>query len=214
MKRLNLMVCSLLLILLATPVMGSKLDEVRLEAEQGKVKSQLILGYLYFEGKGGVSQNKKEAAKWIGKAAEQGDAEAQFLLGVMYSGGMGVPQDYREAEKWTRKAAGQGNSSAQNYLGEFYHSGKGAVQKDYKESAKWFRAAAEQGNASAQFNLSRQYCLGEGMPIDLEEAYSWLILANANGHKNSAKIMKMMQDDLTPAQLEKAQQIAKTRWKP
>ena len=32
--------------------------------------------------------------------AEQGDAEAQFLLGVRYRDGTGVPQDDAEAVRW------------------------------------------------------------------------------------------------------------------
>ena len=40
--------------------------------------------------------------------AEQGDAFAQFSLGIMYDNGEGVPQDYAEAVKWYRLAAEQG----------------------------------------------------------------------------------------------------------
>jgi TPR repeat protein len=32
--------------------------------------------------------------------AEQGDAGAQYNLGVMYENGQGVPQDHAEAVKW------------------------------------------------------------------------------------------------------------------
>jgi TPR repeat protein len=39
--------------------------------------------------------------------AEQGDAEAQYYLGLMYDRGQGVPQDHAEAVKWLRRAAEQ-----------------------------------------------------------------------------------------------------------
>ena len=52
--------------------------------------------------------------------AEQGDADAQFNLGVMYDEGDGVPQDYKEAFKWYRFAAEQGVALAQTYLGVMY----------------------------------------------------------------------------------------------
>ena len=42
------------------------------------------------------------------KAAEQGDAAAQYNLGLMYANGRGVPQDYVEAHKWLNLAATQG----------------------------------------------------------------------------------------------------------
>jgi Sel1 repeat len=37
--------------------------------------------------------------------ADQGDAQAQYNLGVLYDNGLGVPQDDAEAMKWYRKAA-------------------------------------------------------------------------------------------------------------
>ena len=49
--------------------------------------------------------------------AEQGDAEAQFNLGVMYANGRGVPQDDSEAVRWYRLAADQGHAGAQFNLG-------------------------------------------------------------------------------------------------
>ena len=54
---------------------------------------QLILGALYYTGKG-ITQDRKEATKWQRKAAEQGLVEAQFGLGGLYRYGLGVAQDY------------------------------------------------------------------------------------------------------------------------
>ena len=65
----------------------------------------------------GVPQNYAEALKWYRLAADQGDASAQYNLGVMYDNGQGVPQNYAEALKWYRLAADQGNASAQHSLG-------------------------------------------------------------------------------------------------
>ncbi len=48
--------------------------------------------------------------------AEQGDAEAQYNLGVMYDDGTGVLQDYKEAVKWYLLSAEQGNADAQMVL--------------------------------------------------------------------------------------------------
>ena len=57
------------------------------------------------------------------KAAEAGDADAQYRLGVMYYGHGLVPLDATEAAKWYRKAAGQGHASAQYKLGLMYDNG-------------------------------------------------------------------------------------------
>ncbi len=73
--------------------------------------------------------------------AEQGVAEAQFLLGVMYDKGLGVPQDYVEAVGWWRKAAEQGHAKAQYNLGVMYGNVLGAPQ-DYAQAHMWFNLAA------------------------------------------------------------------------
>ena len=50
-------------------------------------------------------QDAQESVKWYRKAAEQGDAQAQFNLGLMYSNGQGVPQDFIRAHVWYSVAA-------------------------------------------------------------------------------------------------------------
>ena len=57
--------------------------------------------------------------------AEQGNAEAQFSLGVAYDTGQGVAQDSAEALRWYRLAADQGPTEAQFNLGVMYDDGKG-----------------------------------------------------------------------------------------
>jgi len=47
---------------------------------------------MYYIGEG-VPKYHMEAAKWYKLAAQQGDADAQYNLGLMYSDGRGVPQD-------------------------------------------------------------------------------------------------------------------------
>ena len=44
--------------------------------------------------------------------AEQGHAEAQFNLGVLYANGRGVPKDYVRAYAWVNLAAAQGEKNA------------------------------------------------------------------------------------------------------
>ncbi|WP_354083359.1 hypothetical protein [Bradyrhizobium sp. S3.3.6] len=50
------------------------------------------------------------------KAAEQGDAVAEFLLGNQYAFGKGVPQDHREAMIWFRKAAEQSQALSRGHV--------------------------------------------------------------------------------------------------
>ena len=96
------------------------------------------------------------------KKAEQGDVEAQSLLGVLYDRGKGVEQNHAEANKWYRLAAEQGLAWAQFNLGVSYSKGEG-VKQNHTEAAKWYRLAAEQGDVEAQFNLGDLYSDGEGV---------------------------------------------------
>jgi TPR repeat protein len=63
----------------------------------------------------GVTQDYKEAEKWYRLAAEQGDPEAQYNLGVMYDTGKGVTQDFVRAHMWFNIVAGNGIEEAKKY---------------------------------------------------------------------------------------------------
>ena len=71
----------------------------------------------------GVEQDKAKALSWYRKSAEQGYAEAQLLLGIIYDQGIGVTQDYAEAVTWYTKAAEQGYARAQYNLAAMYDEG-------------------------------------------------------------------------------------------
>jgi len=81
--------------------------------------------------------------------AEQGNADAQFNLGVMYYFGRGVRQDYKEAVRWYRLAAAQGHASAQYKLGSMYHHGQD-VPRDFVQAYMWSSLAAAQGHELAR----------------------------------------------------------------
>ncbi len=98
------------------------------------------------------------------RKAEQGDAGAQFNIGLSYRIGFGLQKDDVEAAKWLRKAAEQGFAAAQWHLGLMHHYGEG-VPKDDGEAVKWHRKAAEQGNAQAQFSLGVAYHEGNGVHL-------------------------------------------------
>ena len=104
--------------------------------------------------------------------AEEGDAAAQAMLGLMYAEGRGVAKDDTEAVMWYRKAAEQGSAEGQGYLGFMYAGGRG-VAKDDQEAVKWYRRAAEQGLARAQDHLGFMYAEGRGVAKDDAEAVKW-----------------------------------------
>jgi hypothetical protein len=120
----------------------------------------------------GKSETKQKHVEELRRDAEQGDAFAQYQLGVMYYNGSGVAQNYAEALRWYRKAAEQGNGIAQFALGYTYENGEG-VPQDYAEAVRWYRKGAEQGLAIAQLSLGGMYFNGRGLPQDYGEAVRW-----------------------------------------
>ena len=104
--------------------------------------------------------------------AEQGNAAAQFNLGLMYEKGDGVPKDEQLAAKWYFKAALQGHTGAQLNLGTLYDEGKG-VPEDNRKAAQWYNQAAKEGESAATTNLDLMKIHGEDvfageLPPELE----------------------------------------------
>ena len=85
--------------------------------------------------------------------AAQGDAYAQYVLGVMYAMSQGVMRDDKRAAELYRKSAEQGFSDAQYALGRMYKGARGVMQ-DHKQAYNWFSKAAEQGHKKAKADLA------------------------------------------------------------
>ena len=58
------------------------------QANQGNAQAQRTLAYIYYRGAGGVAQNRQKGVQWMQRAAENGDAAAQYNLGLMYLAGI------------------------------------------------------------------------------------------------------------------------------
>ena len=139
--------------------------------------------------------------------AEQGVAEAQYNLGVMYSNGTGVPENDAEALKWYRLAAAQGLARAQSNLGFMYDNGEGVPEND-AEAVKWYRLAAAQGLALAQYNLGVMYGNGTGVPQNFARAYLWFSMAAALGQEGARGKRDQASAQLTVGARNEAQQQA------
>lgn len=115
-----------------------RFQQLREKAESGDVKAQLQMGY---ESKGDCKENYK----WYLKAAEQGDAEAQFnVASILMSGWCGIyggdSKRVVDAKKWMRRAAEQGLAIAQWHLsGAIRYSGG----QDWEESYYWYLVALD-----------------------------------------------------------------------
>ncbi len=111
--------------------------------------------------------------------AEDGDALAQYSLGVLYAnGGKGLQQDFAKALDWFRKAAAQRDAGSMRQLATMYDKGQG-VPADPAASLDWYQKAANRGDALAQLVLGMKYVAGQGVAKDNLQAYKWLTLASS-----------------------------------
>ena len=115
------------------------------------------------------------------KAAESGDAAAQFQFGRAYSHGASVQRNDATAARWVEKAAEQGHLEAQSNIGYLYSAGLG-VPRDNDKAMAWWTRAAESGFLQAQFNLSIAYLQGKLTAKDDAKAFTWMGKAAAQGN--------------------------------
>ena len=112
-------------------------------------------------------------------AAETGDAEAQFDLGLLYAQGLGVRRNLSEAERWYRMSARQGNAEAEYALGLLYSRGWGSP-RDEADAIRWLQMA----NAVDSEGPPTDWTPLEGYGInrDPKQAVYWLRQAAEKGH--------------------------------
>lgn len=114
------------------------------------------------------------------RLAEQGDAGAQYNLGLLYRNGLGVERHRATAAKWYVRAAEGGNADAQKAVGDLYAEGFWG-KRDHAKAAQWYEFAAQQGQIEAQRKLGVLLADGKGVPRDIEMARSWLQIAADRG---------------------------------
>lgn len=108
----------------------------------------LLAAFVFFAGHASGSPPSDLSAADLQTQAAQGDADAQYNLGVLYEQGRGGPQDDAKARQWYEKAAAQGDTDAQYNLGMLYYQGQD-VPQDNVRARMWWNLAALSGNADA-----------------------------------------------------------------
>ena len=129
-------------------------------------------------------KSAEKNAEWK-QRAEAGNAEGQYLLGVMYAIGDGVPKDAAKAFEWQQKAAAQGNADAQYILGFMYADGQG-VPKDSVLAHMWTNIAVTSatGNKKQKEFIKLRDSLAENMTAQqIAEAQELAKKCTSNGFK-------------------------------
>lgn len=134
--------------------------------------AQLERGYEAFD-----QGNYSQAVQAWQPLAEDGIAEAQFMMATLYDHGYGVTRDYAEAERLFMAAAEQDYEQAYLVLGLLYFYGQeadaGSIEQDKEEAARWLRRAGYAGYPRAQAMLAHMYYAGDGVAMNMVESCYW-----------------------------------------
>ena len=151
---------------------------VAAEAEEEKEKDPFLVAMTLLLKE---SSEEPEGLETIRDAAENGSADAQCQLGLLYVFGFrGTPVNRTEAVRWFRQAAGRGRPDAQYCLACCLEYGRG-VRKDEGKAAELYRKSAEQGFAPAQYRYGLCLQQGTGVLQDNSEAVKWYRKAAERG---------------------------------
>lgn len=164
-------------------------------ANTGDVEAMIDLGKLFYTGSRLYPKNLEKARYWFLRAAESGNASAQYQVADMFSKGTGGARDEALASRYYQKAlktwlpqADSGDPKASFWIGVLYEknlvSGSTAEQ-----SVPYLTRAAEAGNLAAQNLLAFKYRDGLGVPKDASRAVMWF--SKAAEQKDLGAVMEL-----------------------
>lgn len=191
--------------LLSSREFAAAIPLLRQAAEAGVPEAQYNLGVCYLNGQG-VEADASIANSWFERAAKEGWVDAQFKLAYSYATGRGIKKDLELAHRWCLAAAEQGDTECQFIVIGNYLEGRG-VPKDVAKGLQWAKRLALRENpedlaisgriSSARLNIARIYETGLwGVPIDLREAYKWLLLTNEGKRDFSTTVQREIIEEL------------------
>ncbi len=141
----------------------------------------------------------------VRKAAEEGDAVAQFRLGeALFHDPARTSETSAQAIHWMQSAAENGNTDAMIFLGRLSRTGVGILQ-DFAKASAWLHTAAQRGNPEGMLEMGRLYRDGVGVEKDLIKAYVWFNRAAAARNLDAVREREAIARVLKPEELRDAQ---------
>jgi len=130
----------------------------------------------------------QKGMKWLEKASDNNQSDAQALLGYCYY----CMDDQNSTGYFYRKSAQNGNPMGQYLLGCAYAAGECGLETDYTTAAKLFASTGNSGVPAAQFAIGLYLYIGLGVDRNLEWSKQWMQIAAKNGNKNAIDFMQKM----------------------
>lgn len=153
----------------------------------------LQLGQLRYSS--GAEGSLAEAFQCFEEAANLGNAQAAYNLGVMTANGESVEADHAAALEWYIIAADLGMARAQITVGAYY-LGTNGIEADYDKAFQYFSMATQQGDADALYFLGLCYEQGFGTEVNTESAMNCYEVAAMMGNESAKErisVLKQMQ---------------------
>ncbi|PHS37891.1 MAG: hypothetical protein COA91_08995 [Robiginitomaculum sp.] len=157
----------------------------KLAGAGGHVKAQVLVGHILLKGLSGtldkkdVVGDKKDAAGWFKRAANNGNTDAMVALGELALAGQGG-LSVQDAADWLTRAADNNRTDAMVALAEMYRLGKG-VDIDLTKTKHWLRKAANYGDNIAAYELGNIH-----LERDPKQALIWYEQAATQGEPQAA----------------------------
>lgn len=160
----------------------------------------------YATGAGMSRIDHEIALRYFQKAANLGDAEGAFMVGLSYYDGVGTRRNYKRAVDYFQRALEMGDTRALPYLGACYYYGEGVRADLLKAEEFWLRGAALKDAFSCSL-LAVRYLENDGVEPDVERVKEYLQLAreyveegDAVVEGNIATTQQMLDSLLSPAE--------------
>ena len=167
------------------------IKELQKRAESGDTEAMLKLAFELNEIE---DSNSEDILYWTEKAAELGNAQAQFELADICKSA----KDYSGAFKWFEISAKNGYTSAKYNLGGCYFEGSGTEQ-NYEKAFYWTEQAANENNVGAIRKLGIFYAQGIGVSVDKDKGISLLNEAVSLGDELAKDcIRELNEEDRAP----------------
>lgn len=164
------------------------------QAVAGHADSQYRLGMHHM-----VTNHLSQGYHWLLSAAEQGHAEARYMVGMAKLLGRGTATDESGARAWLERAAYQRQERAQYQLGKLFLNGTG-VAKETAWGRQWLEQAALNGHVEAPFLLAALFSGGVGGAENRGAAWCWLEVARERGQHQAESALAELAKKITPAE--------------
>lgn len=147
------------------------------------------------------------AYKQLFNSAQNGLADAQYKLGLIFEYGRGVTKDDAAAHSWYNKAAMQHHPDALYRLAILHDNGWG-ISADKQKALQLYKAAAQNGHTLAQHDIAIMYFQGSGTAKSSLEAYKWMKIAQSSGNPLMQKHLNLLAKSMSLDEIEVAEYLA------